>query len=56
MVAKVVPQLNVFSVGLPLKVTVALLVVAASLPFLGSWMTGQLETSVTAALHSLKVA
>jgi flagellar biosynthetic protein FliR len=56
MLAKVVPQLNVFSVGLPLKVTVALLVVAASLPFLGSWMSGQLETSVSAALHTLKVA
>ncbi len=56
MVAKVVPQLNVFSVGLPMKVTVALLVVAASLPFLGSWMTSQLETSVSSALHTLQIA
>jgi flagellar biosynthesis protein FliR len=56
MLAKVVPQLNVFSVGLPMKVTVALLVVAASLPFLGSWMTAQLETSVSSALHTLQIA
>jgi flagellar biosynthetic protein FliR len=56
MVSKVVPQLNVFAVGLPLKVSVALIVVAASLPFLGTWMTGQLDTSVGAALHSLKIA
>jgi flagellar biosynthetic protein FliR len=51
-----VPQLNVFAVGLPLKVSVALIVVAATLPFLGTWMTGQLDTSVAAALHSLKIA
>jgi len=55
MVSKVVPQMNVFAVGLPVKVTVALLVVAASLPFLGTWMTGQLDDSVSAALHTLQV-
>ena len=33
MVSRVVPQLNVFSVGFPAKVRVAMLVVGASLPF-----------------------
>jgi flagellar biosynthesis protein FliR len=56
MVAKVVPQLNVFSVGIPMKVGVALLVVAASLPFLATWMTGQLTGTVTSALQALKIA
>jgi flagellar biosynthesis protein FliR len=56
MVSRVVPQLNVFAVGFPFKVGVALLVVSASLPFLGGWMTDQLETSVGAALHTLRIA
>ena len=56
MVAKVVPQLNVFAVGFPVKVGVALLVVMASLPFLGGWITSQLDASVGTALHSLQLA
>ena len=52
MVSQVVPQMNVFAVGFPLKVGVALLVVAASLPFLGGWMQGQIYTSVATALHA----
>ncbi|HTW11735.1 MAG TPA: flagellar biosynthetic protein FliR [Solirubrobacteraceae bacterium] len=56
MVAKVMPQLNVFSVGLPMKVTVALVVVSASLPFLGTWMSNQLQSSVYDALHVLQIA
>jgi flagellar biosynthetic protein FliR len=55
MVSRVVPQLNVFGVGFPVKVGVALLVVAAALPFLGGWMTDQLGTSVGSALASLHV-
>ena len=55
MVAKVVPQINIFAVGFPVKVGVALLVATASLPFFGSWMTGQLDTSVGAALRSLSI-
>ena len=39
MVSRVVPQLNVFAVGFPVKVGVALLVVAATLPFLGGWIS-----------------
>ena len=50
MVSRAVPQLNVFSVGCPLKVGVAMLVVAASLPFLGGWMSDQVQVSVSSAL------
>jgi flagellar biosynthetic protein FliR len=53
LVSKVVPQLNVFSVAFPLKVGVTLLVVSASLPFLGGWMSDQMYTSVATALHAL---
>ena len=53
MVSKVVPQMNVFSVAFPLKVGVAIAVVAASLPFLGGWINDQMYTSVATALHAL---
>jgi flagellar biosynthetic protein FlhB len=49
MVSRVVPQLNVFGVGFPVKVGVALLIVGAALPFMGSWMSGQL-TDLNGAL------
>jgi flagellar biosynthesis protein FliR len=52
MVSKVVPQMNVFSVAFPLKVGVALLVVGASLPFLGGWISDQMYSSVATALHA----
>jgi flagellar biosynthetic protein FliR len=52
MVSKVVPQMNVFSVAFPLKTGVAILVVAASLPFLGGWISDQMYTSVATALHA----
>jgi flagellar biosynthetic protein FliR len=56
LVAKMMPQLNVFAVGFPAKVTVGLLVIGASLPFVGSWLGDELQRSVATALHSLKVA
>ena len=56
MVSRVVPQLNVFAVGFPFKIGVSLLVVAASLPFLGGWMSDQITTSVGTALHALQIA
>jgi len=52
LVTKVVPQMNVFSVGFPLKVGVALLVVSASLPFLGGWISDQMYSSVATALNA----
>jgi flagellar biosynthesis protein FliR len=55
-VSRVVPQLNVFAVGFPVKVGVALLVVGASLPFVANWISEQLSVSVGAALGALHVA
>lgn len=55
MVSKVVPQMNLFGVGFPLKIGVALLVVSASMPFIGGWMSDQLASSVGAALQSLSI-
>lgn len=55
-VSRVVPQMNVFAVGFPAKVGVALLVVGASMPFFANWISGQLSTSVAAALGVLHAA
>jgi flagellar biosynthesis protein FliR len=55
-VSRVVPQLNVFAVGFPAKVAVALLVVGASMPFVAGWISSQMSTSVGAALGALHVA
>jgi len=55
-VSRVVPQLNVFAVGFPAKIAVALLVVGASLPFLANWINGQITVSVGEALGALHVA
>jgi len=52
-VSRVVPQLNVFAVGFPAKVTVGLLVISVSLPFTAGWMADELERSVSTALRSL---
>jgi flagellar biosynthesis protein FliR len=56
LVSRVMPSLNVFGVGFPAKVTVGLLVLAASLPFVSGWAGDQLQGSVASALHMLKVA
>ncbi len=55
-VSRVVPQLNIFAVGFPTKVAVAMLVVAASLPFVANWIDGQLSVSVGDALGALHVS
>lgn len=55
-VSRVVPQLNVFAVGFPAKIVVGLLVVGVSLPFVGGWLSDQLQLSVESALSSLRVA
>lgn len=51
MVSRVVPQFNVFAVGFPMKVGVALIVVSASLPFVGGFMSDQVAGAVTGILH-----
>ena len=55
-VARVVPQLNVFQVGFPAKVTIGLLVIGVSLPFAAGWISDELQRSVGAALQSLRIA
>lgn len=55
MVSRAMPQLNVFTIAFPLKIGVALIVVGASLPFVGGWMSGQLETSLSAALSTMHI-
>jgi flagellar biosynthetic protein FliR len=55
MVSKVVPQLNVFAIGFSVKVGVTLLIVGVSLPFLGNWMSNQLEGSLFSTLHALRI-
>jgi flagellar biosynthetic protein FliR len=55
-VSRVMPQLNVFAVGFPAKILVGFLIVAASLPFVASWIGNQLEQSVMSALHTIRVA
>ena len=55
-VSRVVPQMNIFSVGFPAKVTVGLVLIGASLPFVAGWLTDQLQVSVATALRALKVA
>jgi len=53
MVSRVMPQLNIFAVGFPMKIGVALLVVAASLPFLGGFLSNQVTAAVTSALQAV---
>jgi flagellar biosynthesis protein FliR len=55
-VSRVVPQLNVFAVGLPAKVMVALLMVGATLPFVGAWLTETLQQDVLTALQAMRIA
>jgi flagellar biosynthetic protein FliR len=52
-VSRVVPQLNVFAIGFPAKVTVGLLIISVSLPFTAGWMADELNRSVSSALRSL---
>ena len=52
-VSRVVPQMNVFAVGFPAKVTVGLLIIGVSLPFAAGWISDELERSVSTALQSL---
>jgi flagellar biosynthetic protein FliR len=55
-VSRVSPQMNVFAVGLPAKIIVALLVMAASLPFVGGYLADSLEQGVGDVLRSIRIA
>ena len=54
-VSRVVPQLNIFAVGFPMKMIVGLLVVAACLPFMSGWFVDQLQRSVESGLAGIGV-
>jgi len=54
-VSKVVPQLNVFAVGFPAKVTVGIVLIGASLPFAAGWLGDELQRSVSTALDAIRV-
>jgi len=54
-VSRVMPQLNVFAVGFPVKVAVGLLLIGVSLPFVAGWIGDELQRSVATALRSMRV-
>jgi flagellar biosynthetic protein FliR len=56
LVTRVVPTINVFSIGVPTKVIVGFVIIGASLPFAAGFITDQLEASVRTALGSLGVS
>ncbi len=54
-VSRVVPQLNVFSVGFPAKVVVGVFLIGITMPFVAGWLSDELERSVSTALRTLEV-
>jgi flagellar biosynthesis protein FliR len=55
-VSRVVPQMNIFSVGFPAKMIIGLILLGASLPFVSNFSIDQLKAAIEMALDSLKVA
>lgn len=53
LVARAVPQMNVFVVGLPVKVILSFAVVATSLPFVGAHLESDLQQAIVRALTAL---
>lgn len=53
LVSRVVPQLNVFAVGFAAKIIVGLVVLAASVTFLGGWMSDAMQQSMSDILEAL---
>ena len=53
MLARTVPQMNVFAVGFPAKVLVGLLILAASLPLMTSWLADGLSGAIGDSLRSI---
>ena len=53
-VSRVSPQMNVFAVGLPAKIIVALLIMGASLPFVAGYLDDALKTGIGDSLNSIK--
>jgi len=53
LVSRAVPQMNVFVLGLPVKVILSFAVVAGTLPFVNTQLQGDLQQSIANALHAL---
>jgi flagellar biosynthetic protein FliR len=53
LVSRAVPQMNVFVIGLPVKVIVSFAVVAMSLPFVSQQLQDDLEAMISTALRGL---
>jgi flagellar biosynthetic protein FliR len=53
LVSRAVPQMNVFVIGLPVKVIVSFLVVATSLPFVATKLQTDLEVTISQTLRAL---
>jgi flagellar biosynthetic protein FliR len=53
MLSRVVPQLNIYAVGFPVKVGVALIAVTVSLPFVGGWFGAQVPNAIGNGLREL---
>jgi flagellar biosynthetic protein FliR len=54
-VSRVSPQMNVFAVGMPAKIIVALLIMGASLPFVAGFLDDSLKTGISDSLKSIQV-
>jgi flagellar biosynthetic protein FliR len=54
-VSRVSPQMNVFAVGMPAKIIVALIILGASMPFVAGYMTDSLQSGIGDSLNSMKV-
>jgi flagellar biosynthetic protein FliR len=53
LMARAVPQMNVFVIGLPVKVIVAFALVAASLPFVGPHLEGDFQDQLLRGLQAI---
>lgn len=53
LVARTVPQANVFILGIPAQILIALATIAATIPFVARYVTSELENSVLAGLRAL---
>ena len=52
--ARVSPQMNVFQVGLPAKILVAILIMGASLPFVAGYIADSLQAGIGTSLQSIE--
>jgi flagellar biosynthetic protein FliR len=54
-VSRVSPQMNVFAVGIPAKILVAMLILGASLPFVAGYLGDSVRHGIGDALNTIKV-